>query len=72
VTLFSNNRSCVLESVRQQCKMADVIEIHTMQRVTIEFLTTESSSPTAIHTQMKIMNGEDTVDVNSDNGSVIL
>ena len=72
VTLFSNNRSCVLQSVSQQCKTADVVEIHTRQRGTIEFLTTESTSPIAIHAQMKITYGEDTTDVNSDAGSVIL
>ena len=51
--------------------MADVMDIHTRQTVTTEFLTTESSSPISIHTQMKIMYGEDTRDVNSDTGSVI-
>jgi len=38
----------------------------------IEFLTMESSNPITIHTQMKIMYGKDTIDVNSDAGSVIL
>jgi len=52
--------------------MADVMEIHSRQRVTIEFLTTESSSPTGIHTKINIVYGEDTIDVNSDIGSVIL
>jgi hypothetical protein len=51
--------------------MADVMDIHTRRTVTTEFLTTESSNPIAIHTQMKIMYGEDTIDVNSGAGSVI-
>jgi hypothetical protein len=52
--------------------MAYVMYIRTRQRVVTEFVTTESSGPIAIHTQIKIVYGADTTDVNSDTGSVTL
>jgi hypothetical protein len=70
VTLFSNNRSWVLQSVSSAKWQMSWKYI--LGRVTTEFVTTESSSPIAIHTKMKIMYSEDTIDVNLDTGSVIL
>jgi hypothetical protein len=69
-TMFSNKRSWVLQSVSSAKWQMSWKFI--LGRVMTELLTTKSSSPTAIHTKIKIMYGEDTADVNSDTGSVIL
>ena len=44
------------------------MDVHTMRRVVIEFLTAEGSSPG----RLRSVCGEDTIDVNSDAGFVVL
>jgi hypothetical protein len=48
--------------------MTDFVDVHTMRRVVIEFLTAEGSSPGPLRN----LYGEDTIDVNSDAGFVFL
>jgi hypothetical protein len=52
--------------------MADVVDVRTRQRVVIEFLTAESSSPIEIHRRLISVYVEDAIDVGSDAGSVVL
>jgi len=48
--------------------MADFVDVHTMRRVVTEFLIAEDSSPG----RLRSLYGEDTIDVNSDAGFVVL
>jgi transposase len=45
--------------------MADVVDVRSRQRVVIEFLTAEGSSPIKIHRRLRSVFGEDTIDVSS-------
>ena len=45
--------------------MAHVVDVHTRQRVVIEFLTAEGSRPIVIHRLLRSMYGEDIIDVSS-------
>jgi hypothetical protein len=70
VTLSSSSRIIDapvshMRSTQQQCKMADVVDVRTGQRVVIKFLTSKVFSPIEIHRQLRIMYGEDATNVSS-------
>jgi hypothetical protein len=59
-------------SSQKQCKILDVVDIHTRQRVVIEFLTADGSSSIQIHRCLSRACGDDATDVSSDSESIIL
>jgi len=58
-----SSQSLVFSTVAVQ--MADDVGIRTRQRMAIEFLVTESSSPIGIHRRLRSVYGEDAIDISS-------
>ena len=48
-----------VRSTRQQCKIADVMDKLTRQRVVVEFLTAADIKETKIHRRLRSLYGED-------------